>query len=64
MYEDALQAEPGCLQAQYNAGLACRALGLPDRALALVQQLPHDVPGHAEAMWQVGQGQVGRGVAP
>lgn len=56
LYEDALQVEPGCLQAQYNAGLACRALGLHDRALALMQQLLHEAPGHAEAMWQVGSG--------
>lgn len=54
-YEDALAADPACLQAQYNAGLACRQLGLPDRALAHYTALLGAAPGHAEAMWQVGQ---------
>ena len=54
MYEDALQLEDGCLQALFNAGLACRALGMPERALALMQQLLHATPGHAVAMWQAG----------
>ena len=54
MYEDALQLDDACLQALFNAGLACRALGMPERALALMQQLLHATPGHAEAMWQAG----------
>lgn len=44
-----------CLQALFNAGLACRALGLPDRALALMHQLLHASPDHAEAMWHAGE---------
>lgn len=54
LYEDALQVDGACLQALFNAALACRALCLPDRALALVQQLLHASPGHAEALWQAG----------
>lgn len=53
LYEDALQVDAACPQAQYNAGLACRQLGLPHRALALMHQLLHAAPGHAEAMWHV-----------
>ena len=54
LYEDALQLDPACPQALYNASLACKGLGLPDRALRLVQQLLGATPGHAEAMWQAG----------
>lgn len=54
LYEDALQLDATCLQALFNAGLACRSLGLPDRALVFMQQLLHATPGHAEAMWQAG----------
>lgn len=55
LYEDALQLDDACLQALFNGGLACRSLGLPDRALLLMQRLLHANPSHAEAMWQAAE---------